>query len=128
MGNFSDGLKFGVGAYLGWLVVKWGILILCLLTICATVTFYALSRMDPQDVKNVYRDQVTYKSNCAVRSRPSYQARRIGKAEAWKRLFVTEKKDGWLKVELPSGRKGWCGCVDRIIYNGATTGKTTVDI
>lgn len=128
MSDFGDGLKFGAGAYLGWLVVKWGIGILLLLIICGTVIFFAFSRITKEDISNANRDQVTHKVNCTIRSKPTRGSRAVGTAKAWDRLFVTDKKDGWLKVELPNGHVGWSGCVERIIYHGSSTGSTTVDI
>lgn len=126
--SLANGVMFGAGAYLGYVLVKWGVAMVIVLTICFIIGYYAISQIDAEMLENSAKDQVTYKTNCAVRSRPSSHSRRVGRAKAWKRFIVSEKKNGWLKIELPNGRKGWTGCVDRIIYNGATTGKTTIDI
>jgi hypothetical protein len=129
MDNFKDGLKFGAGAYLGWILIKWGVLItIVAVGSCAVFTYalgpqrksteVAISKVEKALDFNIISpkmglkvgDELAYKKSCPVRSRPSDRAKRVATAKARMVFRVKARRGKWRMIQLPNGTVGWTGC------------------
>lgn len=135
MSDFREvkrGFLFGAGAYVGWVLVKWGVMIAIVsVSTCAICTF-SLTHMDKTEkaITKVEKaldyniispkrglkvgDELAYRSNCAVRSKPSRKSKRVGTAKARMVFKVKDRKGKWRMISLPDGTIGWAGCGDRL--------------
>lgn len=130
MSDLTDGVKFGAGAYVGWVLVKWGVLITMIVVGSCAVCNYALA---PQNIMSTEKaigkiektldfeiitpkaglevgDDLAYKKKCPIRSRPTNKAKRVGTAKARMVFKVKARKGNWRMIQTPNGTVGWCGC------------------
>lgn len=134
MADFKEGLKFGAGAYLGWVLIKWGVMIAIVVTgTCAVCTYSlapeniqktekAISKVEKTMDFNIMSpkrglkvgDDVAYKQSCRIRSGPSTKFRKVGRVKARKTYKVLALNGKWRKIKLSNGTVGWCGCRDRL--------------
>jgi hypothetical protein len=134
MSDFKDGLKFGAGVYLGWVLVKWGVLITFVFVgSCALIT-YAIHPNNVKDTERVISkiekstdfniispkrglkvgDELAYKKNCPLRSKPSHKAKRVGTARGRMVFRVKARRGDWRMIQLPDGTVGWANCRGRL--------------
>jgi uncharacterized protein YgiM (DUF1202 family) len=134
MSDFKEGLKFGAGAYLGWVLVKWVVLIAIVVTSTCAICTYSLA---PNNINKTEKaissvektldfnvispkrglhvgDDVAYKQNCKIRSGPGTGYNRVGRVKARKTYKVLALSGKWRKIKLTNGIVGWCGCRDRL--------------
>ena len=134
MENFTDGIKFGAGAYFGWILVKWGVLITMVMVGSCAVCSYALAPQNQARTEKAISkiektlefnivspkrglkvgDDLAYKRSCPIRSRPSRRAKRVAMAKARMVFKVKARRGNWRMIQTPNGTVGWAGCRGRL--------------
>lgn len=121
----KEGFKFGIGALIGWFLMRWSILFIltlvfsvCLCTVCTrhekgidakldkvvttTETTFGVNLLENNKT-------VKFKSDCNMRLHPTTKSSIVGTVEKNTTYQPLEIKDSWILVSV-NGKQGWVGC------------------
>lgn len=105
-----DGVIVGSGFFLGYFITRWLVTIL-IFTVIIWGTCYLISSNDTTRKLIPNAPSVVFRSECALRDKPSDQGKFLGSIVAAKEYRVINQKRHWRKV-IVSGfnNTGWTKC------------------